>query len=490
MKVLTPDEMREVDRRAIEAGMPAIVLMENAGARVVEFLAARFAPLQSQRIVIICGKGNNGGDGLVIARQLFTRFQPKSLHVLLASDPNDFKGEAAANFRMWQLCGGKVVNSIEPGMRAATIVVDALLGTGLRGPVTGPYAGFIEEINSGFPQARVIGVDVPSGKARADHTVTFVAPKIDQILWPDYERSGELIVSPIGVPGEFLEEIRLNVSEPRDFAPLFAPRTRNSNKGLYGHVLVVAGSPGKTGAAAMTGLSALRAGAGLVTVASSQEATPAIASHAPELMTEPLEDVTFNAIRNAAEGKTLVAVGPGLGTHHLTVEVVRRLFSGIELPMVVDADALNALAGSEFYGTGRMRVLTPHPGEMSRLCGKSTGEVQRDRLGVARGFAAARNVTVVLKGERTVIAFPDGRAWINPTGSPALATAGTGDILTGLIAGLMAQFPSQQELAVRAAVWLHGRAGEIGAARLTEKAFIATDVLTFLPEAMRECASV
>jgi ADP-dependent NAD(P)H-hydrate dehydratase / NAD(P)H-hydrate epimerase len=240
----------------------------------------------------------------------------------------------------------------------------------------------------------------------------------------------------------------------------------------------------------MTGLSALRAGAGLVTVASSEEATPAIASHAPELMTEPLEDVTFNAIRNAAEGKTLVAVGPGLGTHHLTVEVVRRLFSGIELPMVVDADALNALAGSEFYGTGRMRVLTPHPGEMSRLCGKSTGEVQRDRLGVARAFAAARNVTVVLKGERTVIAFPDGRAWINPTGSPALATAGTGDILTGLIAGLMAQFPSQQELAVRAAVWLHGRAGELGAARLTEKAFIATDILTFLPEAMRECASV
>jgi ADP-dependent NAD(P)H-hydrate dehydratase / NAD(P)H-hydrate epimerase len=509
MKILSAAEMREVDRRTIELGIPGLILMENAGSRVVEYLAHRFGPLRDQRIVVFCGKGNNGGDGFVVARQLLTRFSPRGLHVLLAAQPEDLKGDAAANHRMFVAAGGRVDHEITSAMRPASLIVDALLGTGIKGVADGRYAELIREINTGFPTATVVAVDIPSGMpsdaartegecVRANGTVTFTALKIAQVLWPNYERCGELQVADIGSPKRLFESIPLNLSEPSDFASLFEPRSRDSNKGMYGHVLVVAGGRGKTGAAAMAGTAALRAGAGLVTVASAESAIPVIAAHAPELMTEPLEESgegvitsqNYSAIKKASEKKSVLAIGPGLGTNRLTVELVRRLFAQMELPMVVDADALNALAGSDFRGPGALRVLTPHPGEMARLSDSSTGGVQHDRIGSARKLAAERNVVLVLKGERTVIAFPDGRTWINPTGSPALATGGTGDILTGLIAGLMAQFPDNCELAVRAAVWAHGRAGEMGAAELGEKPFLATDILRYLPGAMRACARV
>jgi hydroxyethylthiazole kinase-like uncharacterized protein yjeF len=494
MKVLTAAEMREVDRRTIELGIPGIVLMENAGHRVVELLERRFTPLSAQRVVIVCGKGNNGGDGFVVARQLFTRFHPARLDVILAANPDELRGDAAVNYRMFLATGGRVAHEIPPEARAATLVVDALLGTGIRGPAAGAYAQLIGEMNTGFPLASVVAVDIPSGlphspNVRAHHTVTFVAPKIDQVFWPQYESCGELVAGAIGAPAHLLDEVKLNLAEPCEFSGLFAPRTRNSNKGLYGHVLVVAGGRGKTGAAAMAGIAALRA--------SAESAIAEIASHAPELMTAPLDETeqgaiaagAFTEIRKLAEKKTVLTLGPGMGTYRLTVGLIRRLFAEIELPMVVDADALNALAGSDFHG-GAPRVLTPHPGEMARLAGIDTAEVQRDRLGIARRFAAERNVTVVLKGDRTITAFPDGGASINPTGSPALATGGTGDILTGMISGLLAQFPDRPEQAVTAAVWLHGRAGEIGAEPLGEKAFLATDILRYLPEAMREAAEV
>lgn len=501
MKVLTAEEMREVDRRTIELGIPGIVLMENAGHRVVELLQTRFAPLAAQRIVIVCGKGNNGGDGFVIARQLLTRFHPVRLDVVLAANPAELQGDAAANYRMFTAAGGTVTHDIAPGMRPASLVIDALLGTGIRGPAAGHYAELIHEMNTGFPLAKLVAVDIPSGlphtpNVRAQYTVTFVAPKIDQVLWPQYESCGELVVGAIGSPAHLLEPARLHLAEPGEFADLFAPRTRNSNKGLYGHALIVAGGRGKTGAAAMAGVAALRAGAGLVTVASAESAIAEIASHAPELMTAPLDETeqgaiasgAFNQIRQLAERKTVLAAGPGVGTYRLTVGLMRRLFAEIELPMVVDADGLNALAGSAFKGDAALRVLTPHPGEMARLCGIETAEVQKDRVAIARQFATDRNVALVLKGDRTITAFPDGRAWINPTGTPALATGGTGDILTGLIAGLIAQFPDRPEQAVVAAVWLHGRAGEIGADQLGEKPFLATDILRYLPEAMRDAA--
>jgi hydroxyethylthiazole kinase-like uncharacterized protein yjeF len=498
MKVLTAAQMREVDRRTIELGIPGVVLMENAGQRVVDLLVEKFAPLAAQRIAILCGKGNNGGDGMVVARQLFTRFHPRALHVVLLAAPEDLTGDAAQNYRMLEACGCPVAREIPAEARLATIVVDALLGTGINGAATGAMLDAIGEINHGFPLAKAVAVDIPSGmpsdtgtplgeQARADYTVTFTSPKPAQVLPPNCDAVGELRVVPIGSPPALYDaddSVWLSVVEPAMFADLLAPRARDGHKGTYGHVLVIAGSRGKTGAAAMCGMAALRAGAGLVTVASDESAIPVIAGHAAELMTEPL---AIGRISSIVEKKDVVAIGPGLGTHPETVAMVRRAVAGFAQPMVVDADALNALAGSDWSGKGKLRVVTPHPGEMARLCGKTTAEISADRVGSARGLATQRAVTVVLKGERTLIAFSDGRVWINPTGTPAMGTGGTGDILTGLIAGLLGQFPKQPGLAVAAAVYLHGLAGELGAAALTEKCLVATDLLRYLPAALEEC---
>jgi len=499
MKVLTAAEMREVDRLTIEAGIPGIVLMENAGHRVVEFLEKRFAPLREQRIVILCGKGNNGGDGLVVARHLFIRGGlPR---VILLADPDELKGDAAANYRMLLACGCEAHREIPPEARSATLVVDALLGTGLTGPATGRMLEGIREINSGFPLAKVVAVDIPSGMpsdpgiaageiARADATVTFTAPKAAQVIPPGCDRVGELIVSGIGSRPELYRHIQLDLIEPAMFAELLAPRPPSGHKGTFGHALVIAGSRGKTGAAAMAGLAALRAGAGLVTVASAQSAIPEIAAHAPELMTEPLRETESGAIALNAnvgaimEGKSVIAMGPGLGRHPQIAALVTSIAESTTLPLVLDADALVPVFG------GGTRVLTPHPGEMARLTSKSVAEVQADRLGAARDYAGDHAVTLVLKGQRTVIGFPDGRVWINPTGTPALGTGGSGDILTGMIAGFLAQFPDRPDQAAGAAVYLHGLAGEIGARALGEKCLIATDILRFLPQAMEECAGV
>jgi len=499
VKVLTAAQMRQVDRRTIEMGIPGLVLMENAGHRVVELLAEKFAPLAERRIAILCGKGNNGGDGMVVARQLFTRFHPRALHVILLAAPDELKGDAAQNHRMLEVCGCPVAREIPAEARLATIVVDALLGTGISGPATGAMLEAIREINSGFPLAQVVAVDIPSGmpsdtgqplgeQARADYTVTFTAPKPGQVLAPNCDALGELRVAAIGSPPELYDaddSIWLSLVEPAMFRHLLAPRSRVANKGSFGHVLVIAGSRGKTGAAAMSGMAALRSGAGLVTVASAESAIPVIAGHAAELMTEPLEDGRLEAI---AAKKDVIAIGPGLGTHPETVAMVRRVFAEFPQPMVADADGLNALAGTGWSGGGKLRVLTPHPGEMARLCGKQIAEISADRIAAARDLATARQVRVVLKGERTLIAFPDGRVWINPTGTPAMATGGTGDILTGLIAGFLGQFPKEPDIAIAAAVYLHGLAGELGAAALTEKCLVATDLLRYLPAAMEDCA--
>jgi ADP-dependent NAD(P)H-hydrate dehydratase / NAD(P)H-hydrate epimerase len=511
VKVLSAAHMRQVDRQTAELGIPNIVLMENAGHRVVEFLERRYAPLQEQRIVVFCGKGNNGGDGLVVARQLHSRIRPRSLHVVLAADPAEMRGDAAQNFKMLQASGCAVTRDLAPEMQIATLVIDALLGTGVQGAATGRSAGLIRAINDGFPLADVVSVDLPSGlnsdsgsvegdAVRADHSVTFTAPKPCLVLSPACELAGAVHVAPIGTPPELYANdasIWLALSEPSIFRELFRPRPAESNKGLYGHALVIAGGRGKTGAAAMAGLAALRAGAGLVTVASAASAVDTISTHSAEIMTEPLAETVGGAISTRSldegalqrilEGKNVVAIGPGMGREPETVEFVRRAVAELRLPMVVDADGLNALAGHAVR-TNFPRILTPHPGEMARLTGEKVPEIQADRIGSARSFAGEHRVFLVLKGNRTVIAAPDGCAWINPTGSPAMATGGTGDVLTGMIAGFLAQFPDQLETALLAAVWLHGRAGELGAAKLGEKSLIATDLLEFLPEAMREVA--
>lgn len=507
MKVLTAAQMREVDRLTIERGIPGIVLMENAAHRVVEYLASRFAPLSRQRVLILCGKGNNGGDGLAIARQLHTCHAPRSLAVLLAAAPEDLRGDAAENLRMLRAAGLDVVHELDAGMRRATLLVDALLGTGLKGPAAGTMAQWIEEINHGFPDAKVVAVDVPSGMAsdhgdnegpcaRADATVTFTAPRVCHVLAPNCDRLGEFTVGQIGTPRQMLEDdasLWLSLAEPRWFRELFVPRPRGGHKGTFGHVLVVAGSAGKSGAAAMTGLAALRAGAGLVTVASTPPVLPLIAAHAPELMTEPLAETEAGAISMRAysdleqllERKSVVAAGPGTGQHADTVSFLRRAYRDVTLPAVIDADGLNALPETGMAAAAA-RILTPHPGEFARLCGRPVAEVQADRVAAARRFAMEWQVHLVLKGQRSLLAFPDGRVWVNPTGTPAMGTAGSGDILTGLIAGLLAQYPTSLDIALGAAVWLHGRAGELGAAALGEHCLIATDLLRFLPEAIHE----
>jgi NAD(P)H-hydrate epimerase len=509
MKVLTAAEMREIDRLTIEAGIPGIVLMENAAHRVMEFLEREYAPLAAHRIVVLCGKGNNGGDGLAIARQLYTRIQPRSLDVVLAAEPAELRGDAAANLHMLEACGCPYTHELAPHMQHATLVIDAVLGTGVRGAAQGWPLEMIRAINDGFPNAQVVAVDLPSGMnsdagdnegpcARAHATVTFTAPKRCHVLAPNCDRIGRLAIGAIGTPPAMLDDFAslwLSLVEPRWFAPLFAHRPRGGHKGDFGHVLVVAGSVGKTGAAAMAGISALRAGAGLVTVATAAPALNSVAAPYPELMTEPLAQTETGGIgsralaqlETLAANKSLLAIGPGIGGHPETVALVKSLYERSPLPMVMDADALNAIPGP-FIHPGGPRILTPHPGEMARLAAIPTAQVQAGRIENARSHATNRGVTVVLKGQRTLVAFPDGRVWINPTGTPAMATGGSGDILTGLIAGLMAQFPAEADYAIGAAVWLHGRAGELGAAKHGEKFLIATDLLELLPEAMRELA--
>lgn len=488
MKILTAAEMREVDRRTIEAGIPGIILMENAAHRVVEVLVRECPPLKDQRILVFCGKGNNGGDGLAVARLLHVRFRPASLDVILSAKPHELQGDAASNLAMLRACGFEAIHHHVPDeARGATLIVDALLGTGILGNVRSRVSELIVELSFGFPGAKICAVDLPSGMAsdsgisgtpvaRADFTVTFTAPKLCHALPPNCDRIGQLTVANIGSPAVLMEQIPRNWVEPPLFTELLEPRAPAGHKGTYGHVLVVAGSKYKPGAAAMTGIAALRAGAGLVTVASAESALGAIAAHAPELMTVPLTELP-----SALDNKTVVAIGPGLGTEPETVALVRRLVAETRQPMVVDADALNALAGIEWPGAAGPRILTPHPGEMARLQGHPVDDRLNDACDLAKHFG----ITLLLKGQRTVIAAANGECWINPTGTPAMATGGSGDILTGFIAGLAAQHPSRLNEAVIAAAWLHGKSGEHAAAALGEMSVIATDLLKYLPDAIR-----
>jgi NAD(P)H-hydrate epimerase len=436
---------------------------------------------------------------MVVARQLYTRFGPRALDVVLLAAPEELQGDAAQNYRMLRAAGCPVAREISADAHRATVVVDALLGTGLRGPAAGAMLDAIRQINGGFPLAKVVSVDIPSGmpsdggdavgeQVRADYTITFTAPKPAHVLPPNCDRVGALRVGAIGTPPQLYaadDAVWLSLVQPAMFERLLAPRPRAGHKGDFGHILVIAGSRGKTGAAAMAGMAALRAGAGLVTVASAESAIPVIAGHGAELMTEVLDPERVAAM---AEKRDVVGIGPGLGQAPETVTMVRRAFMELAQPMVTDADGLNALAGSNWSGAGKLRVLTPHPGEMARLCGNKTAEILADRVGAARGLAMTRKVILILKGERSLIAFPDGRVWVNPTGTPAMGTGGTGDILTGMIAGLLGQYPKEPDLAVAAAVYLHGLAGELGAAALTEKCLVATDLLKYLPAALEECA--
>lgn len=508
MKIVTAAEMREIDRVTSERhGVPSLALMENAGAAVADFLVSRYA--QAKRVVVICGKGNNGGDGLVVARRL--KQAGREVLVLLLADPDELRGDAAEMF--WRLTLKPLVakthedlQSAKAELRQADVVVDAILGTGFHPPVSGLYAEAIALINA--TESPVVAVDIPSGAdadvmgtqggtvARADAVVTFTAPRPAHVF--DELTDGPVVIAPIGSPEEAIaSSLHLNLTTPREIAPLLAPRPREANKGSFGHVLVVGGSVGKAGAVAMAGMSALRTGAGLSTVATTKSVLATVASFHPELMTEPCEETEAGTISlraleyahmdNLLKGKTVLAVGPGISRNDETAEFVRTIVQKYTLATVLDADGLNAFEGAseKLNGRGRTLVITPHPGEMARLTGLSIAEIQRNRIEVARTFAREREVIVVLKGHRTLIAQPDGEIWVNPTGNPGMATGGTGDVLTGMVAGMLAQNPTRVMEAVTGVVYLHGLAGDVACETMGEQSLVATDLIKALPEAMR-----
>lgn len=514
MKILTAAEMQRLDRLTTERyGVPSLTLMENAGRGVVESLEDSCAPLASQKIAILCGRGNNGGDGMVVARLLRERgLKPQ---VLLLADPKGLKGDAAVNFERLAASGAPeiVENSaawqrICPQLADSTLIIDGLLGTGLTKPLEGFLLEVVRDINTRFSAARVVAVDLPTGICadrgeligecvRADASVTFTAPKAAHVFPPACERVGKWVVKQIGTPPEALEDdpsLTLNLIRPEELAWLDEPRKPEAHKGNFGHVLILAGSVGKTGAAAMAAKAALRAGAGLVTVATAKSALPIVAALGMEYMTEPLPEtdagtislraLDYGKLDSLVEGKSVLAVGPGIGNLPETAELVRTVVNRYDVPVVLDADGLNAFAGcmETLRADGRLRVLTPHPGEMARLTGASTADVLQRRVEVAREFAAQHKVHLVLKGFRTLTAAPDGQIWVNPSGNPGMATGGTGDVLTGLIAGLLAQYPARRPTeVVVAAVYLHGLAGDLAVREKGEKSLIAGDLLESLP---------
>jgi ADP-dependent NAD(P)H-hydrate dehydratase / NAD(P)H-hydrate epimerase len=505
MRIVSAEEMRSIDRATTEKfGVPSLTLMENAGSAIADHVLTNHHAVR--RVVVFCGKGNNGGDGFVAARRLHQK--GKIVQVILLADPNELKGDAAVMYGKLPMAAIAVRSSEElksDRVRLnlpADLYLDAILGTGFRPPVSGLYAEAIAIMNAS--QIPVIAVDIPSGAdadamkpqqdaiARAHSIVTFTAPRPAHVF--SLLTDGVTYVAEIGSPPEAIRSsLQLNVITARDIAGLIGERPPDSNKGNFGHVLVIGGSLGKAGAAAMAGMSALRTGAGLSTIATPRSVLPTVAGFHPEVMTEPLAETAEGTIAFPAgekidalsKGKTVLAIGPGLSRVAETSEFVRSLVGRSEVPIVLDADGLNAFEGhaDELSGKDRVLIITPHPGEMARLAGCSIPEVQKDRLGVARKFAREHELIVVLKGHRTLVVQPDGEAWVNTTGNPGMATGGTGDILTGMVAGMLAQNPKNVLMAVCAAVHLHGLSADGMLDNVGEHSMVATDLLRGLPEA-------
>jgi NAD(P)H-hydrate epimerase len=513
MRVLNTDQMREADRRTIEdIGIPSVVLMENAGRQAVAAMEAAFEDLATSRVGVICGRGNNGGDGFVVARTLIQR--GIETMVFLLGSVAEIRGDARTNLEILGRIGLTVVEITDAQewelhsteISECDVIVDAILGTGFRGRLSGLLETVVADVNS--LSAPVVSIDLPTGVSAdtqvlegeaidASMTVTLAAPKIPLVFPPADSHAGDLVIADIGIPHPVIDEVEgqylelLTREQMRELVPVRAPE---SHKGDFGRVLVIAGSRGRTGAAHLAAMGALKSGAGLVTVATPHSCLPIVAAMAPEYMTEPLEETTSVTIDFAAVDRVLdmqtdvIALGPGLGQAPGTAAFVQALVERAGVPLVLDADALNAFVGDPERLVGRDGVdviITPHPGEMARLLGVSVEEVQRDRLGTARDFAAAHRVHVVLKGNRTVIAAPDGRTFVNLTGNAGMATGGTGDLLTGMIAAWFAQL-LDAEAASKLAVYLHGTAGDLAEADEGEVALTAGDLMTRLGDAVLE----
>jgi NAD(P)H-hydrate epimerase len=516
MRVLNTDQMREADRRTIhEIGIPSIVLMENAGRQAVAAMEAAFEDLTSSHVAVLCGRGNNGGDGFVVARTLIQRGVETS--VFLIGSVSDVQGDARTNIEVLGRIGLTVVEITSAQewelhfseISECGVIVDAMLGTGFHGELTGLLQTVVADVNaSGVP---VVAIDLPTGLSadaadfdgvaiEASMTVTLAAPKIPLIFPPADSHAGDLVIADIGIPYPVIDELDgpylelLTRERMREIVPA---RAADSHKGDFGRVLLVAGSRGRTGAAHLAAIGALRSGAGLVTIATPRSCAPIVASMAPEYMTESLDEtpsggIDFGALDRLFElDADVIAVGPGLGRDPSTVAFVHGLLERAGVPLILDADALNAFTGDPDRLMGRDGVdviVTPHPGEMSRLLGMSIESLQNDRLEQARQFAASHRLHVVLKGHRTVIAGPEGRSFVNLTGNAGMATGGTGDLLTGMIAAWVAQL-LDAEAACKLAVYLHGTAGDLAASDEGEAALVASDLASRLGDALLELTS-
>jgi hydroxyethylthiazole kinase-like uncharacterized protein yjeF len=507
MRVVTATTMQDIDRQTIDTfGIPGLTLMENAGQSCVDAIVEEFGA--QGYAVVIAGKGNNGGDGYVVARLL--RRAGWDVHVFILAEQGQISGDAATNLSKlpWEdvtYCpqAGQLPALHMDEIARADVIVDAIFGTGLRSDVTGVYQEAIEIINaSGRP---VLAVDIPSGihgttgrvlgtAVRASITVTFAFAKLGHVLYPGAQHTSKLIVADIGIPPNVMEAAPGYDLLNDDFIrPMLRRRDRQAHKGQFGHCLVIAGSTGKTGAAALSANSAMRAGSGLVTLAVAESLHAILEMKTTEVMTAPLPDsnsghVTssaFPAIEKLLEGKDAVALGPGLGKRPGTTALVQTIVESVSLPLVIDADGLNALA-EDITILRRKKtadiILTPHPGEMARLLGTSIPDVEAIRISVAQEFARNFGVYLILKGARTIIASPTGIAAINGSGNPGMASGGMGDVLTGIIVSLLGQHYSAWD-ACRIGVYLHGYAANLVADEKGEIGMSASDVQEMLPYA-------
>jgi ADP-dependent NAD(P)H-hydrate dehydratase / NAD(P)H-hydrate epimerase len=515
MKVVSALQMKKLDRRAIqEFGIPGIVLMENAGRATVEVIDKYFSEMMIRKIIVLAGPGNNGGDGLVIGRHLLNR--GVDVEAFLLGHKAKVNGDAKVNLELYQklrpvqeLHRQEDLKKLQTPIDHADLIIDAILGTGVNTEVRGLYRDIIEYINS-LPTP-VVSVDIPSGvdastgkvlgsAVYADLTVTFGLPKIGLLLHPGIDRVGILEVADISIPPYLVQEENITVEliDAHALFPLLRKRDRNSHKGNYGHVLMIAGSVGKTGAAALSSDAALRIGAGLVTLGIPASLNPIMEVKLTEVMTEPLAETdtqtlstkSLPRIQELTEGKKVLALGPGISTHPETIAVVHHIIRNCRIPLIVDADGINILGKklSVLHEVQCPIVLTPHPGEMARLTGISIEEVQGDRIGVAKKFAQEYGVVLVLKGARTIIAEPNGNIYINSTGNPGMASGGTGDVLTGMIAGLIAQGYTISE-ASRLGVFLHGYIADQITEQRGEAGLTATDIINRIPLTLKEVMS-
>ncbi len=512
MNIVTAQQMKALDQQTInDIGIPGIVLMENAGRGTVEQIQRYFPDVLAKRIVVLCGRGNNGGDGFVIARYLYNA--GCNVKTFLLAPIDKVGGDAKINMIVFQNMGALIQEITDEkqwqhaltDVKHAGLVIDALLGTGLSSEVRGLYRSVIKDVNEAT-SVPVVSVDIPSGvdattgrilgaAIHAQLTCTFGLPKRGHVVFPGLAHTGTLEIVDIGIPNRLINQAGITeyLLDENYFTGSIPRRDPEAHKGTYGHVCILAGSPGKTGAAAMAGQAAMRTGAGLVTLGVPESLNPILEAKVTEVMTEPIADKgkgvldsdEWSSIRDLLAGKTVVALGPGLSDQDTTAQLVYRVIESSPIPIVIDADGLNVLAKkpTALQQAQAPVIITPHPGEMARLMGTTVQSIQSDRISCARDFSRDYGAVVVLKGARTIIAEPNGRIYINPTGNPGLASAGMGDVLTGIIAGLTAQGLTPLR-ASQLGVFIHGSVGDTLAGEGAPIGIMATDLINRIPAAL------